>query len=111
QLGVPPRRAHATVTLARAVAAGTLRLEPGCDVDETRRALAELTGVSDRLAAMIVMRALSWPDALPDADLLLQAAAGSSGAAALRARAEAWRPWRAYAAAHLWLESFERNHR
>lgn len=111
QLGVPPRRAHATVTLARAVAAGTLRLEPGCDVDETRRALTELTGVSDRLAAMIVMRALSWPDALPDADLLLQAAAGSSGAAALRARAEAWRPWRAYAAAHLWLESFERNHR
>jgi AraC family transcriptional regulator of adaptative response / DNA-3-methyladenine glycosylase II len=53
------------------------------------------------------MRALREPDAFPAADIgLLRAMAGADGtrpsAAALLARAEAWRPWRAYAAQHLW---------
>lgn len=49
------------------------------------------------------MRALYWPDAFPALDAALQRAAGVSSAAELRERAEAWRPWRAYAAMHLWL--------
>ena len=53
------------------------------------------------------MRALREPDAFPAADIgLLRAAAGGDGdgrrPAQLSARAEAWRPWRAYAALHLW---------
>jgi AraC family transcriptional regulator of adaptative response / DNA-3-methyladenine glycosylase II len=72
--------------LARAVLNGALRLEPGADAAEARRMLMAIPGVDDQLASMIVMRALHWPDAFP---------------ATNRARAEPWRPWRAYAALHL----------
>jgi AraC family transcriptional regulator of adaptative response / DNA-3-methyladenine glycosylase II len=63
----------------------------------------EADGVGERLATMIVMRALYWPDAFPASDPALQRAAGAADRRALRALAERWRPWRAYAAQHLWL--------
>jgi AraC family transcriptional regulator of adaptative response / DNA-3-methyladenine glycosylase II len=47
------------------------------------------------------MRALRWPDAFPDGDLMLLRAAGI-GRKELLARAVAWRPWRAYATHYLW---------
>ena len=102
-LGVPRRRAEAIVSVARAIADGTLRLEPNSAVTATRRALMDIAGVGDRLATRIVTRALHWPDAFPTADRVLQRAAGASSPRALRARAEQWRPWRAYAALHLRL--------
>jgi 3-methyladenine DNA glycosylase/8-oxoguanine DNA glycosylase len=46
------------------------------------------------------MRAFHEPDAFPSTDLGLIRAAGRDVAR----RAEAWRPWRAYAAMHLWME-------
>jgi AraC family transcriptional regulator of adaptative response / DNA-3-methyladenine glycosylase II len=94
-LGVPRQRAEVLLTFARAVAGGTLRLDPGNDVAETHRSLMEM-GVEERLATTIVMRALYWPDAFP-----------ASSPRALRARAEKWRPWRAYAALHLGLQQDE----
>ena len=57
---------------------------------------------------MLVARALRWPNALPVSDRALHGATGSAGPHELRARAERWRPWRAYAALHLWLQ--ERAH-
>jgi AraC family transcriptional regulator of adaptative response / DNA-3-methyladenine glycosylase II len=52
------------------------------------------------------MRALREPDAFPAADIGLLRAMAADGVrpspAALVSRAEPWRPWRAYAAAHLW---------
>jgi AraC family transcriptional regulator of adaptative response / DNA-3-methyladenine glycosylase II len=52
------------------------------------------------------MRALREPDAFPDSDLGLLRALARGGIrpspATLARRAEAWRPWRAYAAMHLW---------
>ena len=104
-LGLSARRADAVASVARAVADGTLRLEPGREVLATRRALMEIAGIGDRLATTIVMRALYWPDAFPASDRVLQRAAGTAGPRALWARAEAWRPWRAYAALHLWLHA------
>jgi len=108
-LGVPPRRAEATEALARAVADGALELAPGGNVSATRRALAELPGVGARLATLIVMRALSWPDAFPARDPVLRRAVGAADAAALRDRARAWCPWRAYAATRLWLDGLSAN--
>ena len=104
-LGVSPRRAAAIASVARAVADGTLRLEPGRDPIEARRALMEIAGIGDGLATTITMRTLYWPDAFPASDRVLQRAAGTAGPRALWARAEAWRPWRAYAALHLWLHA------
>lgn len=105
ELGVPRRRAETLQAFSRAVAEGALRLDPGNDVTETHRALMEIPGIDERLATMIVMRALYWPDAFPLSDRALQEAAGAATPRALRARAEKWRPWRAYAALHLWLLS------
>jgi len=107
-LGVSPRRAHALVTAARAIADGRLVLEPGSDVVAAHRALSSIEGVSDRLATQVVMRTLYWPDAFPVSDRALQRAAGVSGPGTLRVRAERWQPWRAYAALHLWLQETER---
>ena len=106
-LGVPRRSAEAIAAVARALAGGSVRLEPGRDVAATHRALMETDGVDERLATMIVMRALYWPDAFPASDPALQRAAGVSSRRALRARAEGWRPWRAYGAQHLWLHDEE----
>lgn len=103
-LGIPQRRADAAVTVARLVADGKLRLEPLADVGATHRALTEVAGVGDQIATLIVTRALNWPDALSAADCALQRGAGVSTARALVMRAERWRPWRAYAALHLWLQ-------
>jgi len=103
-IGVSRPGAEAMVTVARAIAGGALRLQPGSDVVATHRALLEIDGVGERLATMIVMRTLYWPDAFPTADPALQRAAGAAGRRELREQAERWRPWRAYAAQHLWLE-------
>jgi AraC family transcriptional regulator of adaptative response / DNA-3-methyladenine glycosylase II len=48
------------------------------------------------------MRALGYPDAFPHADLGLMKALGLRKAGDILAAAEPWRPWRAYAAHHLW---------
>ncbi|HEY3012097.1 MAG TPA: AlkA N-terminal domain-containing protein [Gemmatimonadales bacterium] len=102
-LGVPRRRADPIMSVARALAEGALRIEPGSDVTAAHRALLEIEGVGERLATTIVMHALHWPDAFPASDRLLLRATGARSPGALRARAERWRPWRAYAALHLWL--------
>jgi AraC family transcriptional regulator of adaptative response / DNA-3-methyladenine glycosylase II len=106
-LGASRPRAEAIVTVARAIASGMLRLQPGSEVVATHRALVEMDGVGERHATMIVMRALYWPDAFPTADPTLQRAAGAAGRRELREHAERWRPWRAYAAQHLWLDGGE----
>lgn len=101
-LGLPGARADAIRVLAREVASGALHLTPGGDIAETMRALIALPGIGDWTAQYIAMRALRWPDAFPANDLILRRAAGNLTAAQLRNRAESWRPWRAYAAMHLW---------
>jgi AraC family transcriptional regulator of adaptative response / DNA-3-methyladenine glycosylase II len=104
-LGVRPRRAEAVVAVARALSGGRLRLEPGSDVVAALRVLRGIAGMDERLVTAIVTRALHWPDAFPASDRALQRAAGASSARGLRARAERWRPWRAYAALHLLLQA------
>jgi AraC family transcriptional regulator of adaptative response / DNA-3-methyladenine glycosylase II len=101
ELGASSKSAARIVTLARTVAEGKLRLAPGGNLTETRRALTEIVG--GLRANAIAMRTLYWPDAFPAQDRALQRAVGMSTARALRVRAEQWRPWRAYAAVHLWL--------
>ena len=70
-------------------------------------ALKALPGVGEWTAQYIAMRALREPDAFPAADVGLMRALTPPGgsrpsAAEVLARAEAWRPWRAYACFHLW---------
>jgi AraC family transcriptional regulator of adaptative response / DNA-3-methyladenine glycosylase II len=76
-------------------------------VEETVDRLRAIDGVGDWTAHYIALRAVHDPDAFPASDLgLLRSAAARNGArptpAELLRRAERWRPWRAYAAQHLW---------
>ena len=48
------------------------------------------------------MRALGEPDAFPSGDLGLLRALALGNPRELERRAEAWRPWRAYAVMYLW---------
>ncbi|MBA3833126.1 MAG: helix-turn-helix domain-containing protein [Chthoniobacterales bacterium] len=102
-LGVMRGRADAAVAVAKLVAGGTLRLEPGGDVAAVRAALAAIRGVGDQVAAKLVSRALRWPDALSPGETALQRAAKARSSSALMAMAQRWRPWGSYAALHLRL--------
>jgi AraC family transcriptional regulator of adaptative response / DNA-3-methyladenine glycosylase II len=101
-LGIGATRAVAIRTIARAVVRRELDLQPGPDPEAVASALRQFPGVGDWTAQYIAMRALRWPDAFPAADLGLLKAAGMSSARQLSDAAEAWRPWRAYAAIYLW---------
>ncbi len=104
-IGMPRGRAVAIVSLAQALTDGQFpELVDGqvSDPIAVMRRLDALPGIGAWTAQYVAMRALAWPDAFPDGDLVLRKAAGGISAAQLRARAESWRPWRAYAAQHLW---------
>jgi AraC family transcriptional regulator, regulatory protein of adaptative response / DNA-3-methyladenine glycosylase II len=106
EIGLTRARAECVVMLARAVSDGTLPELAGdgacADPAEFIRRFVALPGIGPWTAEYVAMRALRWPDAFPAGDLGLRKAMGGISAARLRAAAEPWRPWRAYAAQHLW---------
>jgi AraC family transcriptional regulator of adaptative response / DNA-3-methyladenine glycosylase II len=100
--GLTRRRAETVLALSRAVADGSVKLDPPVDAVTMRAVLQELPGIGPWTAEYVAMRALGDPDAFPHSDLGLLNALKLEKPAALLACAEAWRPWRAYAALHLW---------
>ncbi len=101
QIGLTKARARTISGLAEAVASGALELERGRDLDDSVAKLQALSGFGPWTAQYVAMRAFGERDAFPATDLGLRHALGDDPAA----RAEAWRPWRAYAAIHIWLGS------
>ncbi len=101
-LGLPSSRARALTGLADAWQRGAIDCGPGADPDRLSAALVEIPGIGPWTAAYLCMRALHAPDALPASDLVLRKALAGISAREVERRAEAWRPWRAYAALHLW---------
>jgi AraC family transcriptional regulator of adaptative response / DNA-3-methyladenine glycosylase II len=105
-IGVPRARARAVRALAQAVADRTLHLDAARGLDDAVSRLCRVPGIGAWTAHYIAMRALGEPDAFPASDLGLRKALATEEAP-LSARevarlAEAWRPWRAYAAMALW---------
>lgn len=100
-LGVVGQRARTLIALAEAVAERRAVLSPSADVEAQVDRLMRLPGIGPWTAQYIAMRALHWPDAFPEGDLMLMRAAGLRRKE-LEARSDAWRPWRAYAAHYLW---------
>ncbi|MER6264681.1 AlkA N-terminal domain-containing protein [Streptomyces sp900105245] len=105
-LAMPRTRRTTFTTLVRRLADGTLSLGVDSDWAEARARLLALPGFGPWTVDVIAMRALGDPDAFLPTDLGIRRAAGELGLpstpAALTARAEAWRPWRAYAVQYLW---------
>jgi 3-methyladenine DNA glycosylase/8-oxoguanine DNA glycosylase len=83
---------------------GALPLERGADPEAAVAALRAVPGIGPWTASYVAMRALGAADAFPAGDLGLRTALGVSSAGEVERRAERWRPWRAYAALHLWAE-------
>ena len=89
-LGISATRSDTLRRVSRAMLDGSLDF--GASTDEVTRTLA-LQGVGEAIAQYVAMRALGDPDTFPISDQATQT------------RAEAWRPWRSYAALHLWHQA------
>ncbi|MCX7207691.1 MAG: helix-turn-helix domain-containing protein [Proteobacteria bacterium] len=101
--GMPQSRAKTLSTLATAFEAAPDLLSNGSNVAETCTKLLAIAGIGDWTTQYIAMRQLREPDAFPASDVaLIKAITQLEGPCKFSARAEAWRPWRAYAAQHLW---------
>jgi len=97
-LGLTSARVRALHGFAEAIAGGAITLDRGTGLEETVQALCALPGIGPWTANYIAMRACGERDAFPASDLALQKALGTDPVAT----AAPWRPWRAYAAMHIW---------
>ncbi|MFV0259866.1 MAG: AlkA N-terminal domain-containing protein [Acidimicrobiales bacterium] len=109
-LPMPRARGRALHSLAAALAAGEIRLDRGEDRPATVDRLLALPGIGPWTAGYIAMRALGDPDVFLPGDLVIRRALARLSPDNDRTptprqateRAEHWRPWRSYAAMHLW---------
>lgn len=101
-IGITSARVQTILNLAKVVESGSISLEQAIDPEERIAQLKELPGIGDWTAHYIAMRCLSWPDAFPYSDLGIKKALSENNEKSIIALAESWRPWRSYAAMHLW---------
>ena len=105
-IGMPGKRVATLQRFARACHDGELLLHANDGIEDLLERLTALNGIGPWTAQYIALRAFGVADAFPASDLgLLKAKIWGKEGIGLRAlteRAEAWRPWRAYAAMYLW---------
>jgi AraC family transcriptional regulator of adaptative response / DNA-3-methyladenine glycosylase II len=105
---MPKARQSSLKALAEAASADPNLFHPFGTIEEGIARLCAIRGVGEWTAQYIALRAFREMDAFPASDIgLLRGAAIIDGtprstATSLLNRAESWRPWRAYAAQHLW---------
>ena len=114
KIGMPGKRVAALQGFAQAVASGDVPLDSNvADADNLRAALLALPGIGPWTVEYVAMRAWRDADAWPAWDLVLMQAICARDPSLVRptqqrTRTDAWRPWRAYAAMHLWNEVADR---
>jgi AraC family transcriptional regulator of adaptative response / DNA-3-methyladenine glycosylase II len=105
-IGLTGRRSATLRALARAVDGRGMVLDRGADREECVAALLGIPGIGPWTAGYVAMRALGDPDVFLSNDRSLREAAGLLGivseSSGLSAHSQRWRPWRSYAAMHLW---------
>ena len=106
-LGFTQQRIATIVGFSQAVADGELDLTAIDTLDATVSRLCELPGIGPWTAHLIAMRVFGHDDAFPASDLGLRRTAERLvghpvSARELEALAESWRPYRSWAAQHLW---------
>jgi len=109
-LGMPQSRKATLQLLATTVAANPRFFESPGSCEEVIARLRTIPGIGDWTAQYIALRAFRQSDAFPATDIGILRGARSLNGTAMNAselldRAEMWRPWRAYAAQHLWAAS------
>ena len=109
-IGLTSARVGTLRVLAGAVRDG---LDLSGPAEDVIGALTALPGIGTWTAQYVALRALGEPDAFLAADLVLRRVASSTdaplSARALETLADAWRPWRGYAALHLWRAAADRD--
>jgi AraC family transcriptional regulator, regulatory protein of adaptative response / DNA-3-methyladenine glycosylase II len=101
-IGLTQARARSILAIAQAVRSGSVKLDIAVSIDQSLAKLKELPGIGDWTANYFAMRVFGWPDAFPSSDLGILKALNTNNPREALAVAENWRPWRAYAAMHLW---------
>ncbi|MCK3828908.1 AlkA N-terminal domain-containing protein [Pseudomonas sp. W2Aug9] len=106
-LGMPKARGRTLSGVAQALLDDPRIFEPKASLKDGVARLVALPGIGDWTAQYIAMRQLREADAFASGDIglinaLTALEGGPVSARQLLARAEAWRPLRAYAAQHLW---------
>lgn len=105
-LGIIRSRAKTIRTFSKAVVEGKVKFNLGQDLEGFIAQLTDLPGIGPWTANAIAMRAMHNPDAFPASDLVvlkaMEALDYKMNEKQVLARAEAWRPWRAYATMLLW---------
>jgi AraC family transcriptional regulator of adaptative response / DNA-3-methyladenine glycosylase II len=111
ELGLTGTHREALRHLARGVCDKIIRFD--APSEEVSRMLCALPGVGRWTAGYVELRGLGEPDAIPFGDMMLRRLASTGMKTltpmALEARAECWRPFRGYAAFHLWAAEEPRN--
>jgi AraC family transcriptional regulator of adaptative response / DNA-3-methyladenine glycosylase II len=106
-LGISRSRVNTLQGLAHAVVDGALDFSSSSEC--VIESLMRVPGIDRSTANYIALRSLGEPDAFPANDPALRLAVSNTdrplSAQQLEARSEAWRPWRGYAAFHLWCAS------
>jgi len=105
-IGLPRARAEALRALATAFRDRPDLLDGAPGLDDALLRLQEIPGIGPWTAGYIAMRGMGEPDALPSGDLGLRRALRGGSVREIESRAEAWRPWRAYATIHVWHPDF-----
>ena len=105
-LGITGQRIEAIKALARMVQSGKLSFDGSREAQNFSGQIQQIKGIGEWTAQTIALRALRDPDAFPHGDLILRRALDTGNPplspADLLERAQAWRPWRAYAVILLW---------
>ncbi len=112
-LAMPGSRSMALKAVAEAAVADPGLFQPLGSVEEVVARLQTIRGIGEWTAQYIALRAIREMDAFPATDIaLLRSVASMDGEKStvenLLSRAESWRPWRAYAAQHLWAADSRR---
>ncbi len=110
-LGITSARAATIRRVASAVASRQLDVDPAGDREAFVDSMLAIRGIGDWTCQYVLMRAMKDPDAFPASDLGILKALGNGSTRPrprdVSLRAEACRPWRAYAALLLWRHAAE----
>jgi AraC family transcriptional regulator of adaptative response / DNA-3-methyladenine glycosylase II len=102
KLGIVRTRAASILALARALQAGSLKLNAGTNPEIDIAQLIALPGIGQWTAHYIARRASRWPEAFPKDDIAVRNSLGRVSTKQAEEISQAWRPWRSYAVMHVW---------
>ncbi|MDR3247340.1 MAG: helix-turn-helix domain-containing protein [Treponema sp.] len=101
-LGIPRAKSRSILALAEALENNSIHLSAGSDPEAEMKKLLALPGFGMWTVQYIAMRALHWPDAFPHTDYGIKKALPGMSEKDILDISQGWRPWRSYAALHLW---------